>query len=87
MPNRIFLGHVPTDLMKHTKRLLSLLTVLLFASAQVTHAQRSDRGSKDSEAIGARAEPEAAGIAWFGTWAGALAEAKRTNRPILLTLR
>ncbi len=27
--------------------------------------------------------PTAPGIAWFGTWVEALAEAKRTNRPIL----
>ncbi|MEL6431367.1 MAG: hypothetical protein AAFR54_19500 [Planctomycetota bacterium] len=27
--------------------------------------------------------PDAAGIAWFGTWEGALTEAKRTGRPIL----
>ena len=27
--------------------------------------------------------PTEPGIAWFGTWEGALAEAKRTQRPIL----
>ena len=30
-----------------------------------------------------QAAPDAAGIAWFGTWDAALAEAKRTRRPIL----
>ena len=28
--------------------------------------------------------PQEPGIAWFGTWAGGLAEAERTGRPILL---
>ena len=30
------------------------------------------------------AETSGGGIEWFGTWKGALAEAKRTGRPILL---
>lgn len=32
---------------------------------------------------GEQSAPETAGIAWFGTWEAALAEAKRTKRPIL----
>jgi hypothetical protein len=32
----------------------------------------------------AAAEPAAGKIAWFGTWQGGLAEARRTGRPILL---
>lgn len=64
--------------------LLCVLVGLVLSAP--AHAQRPDRGTGGKAAgdIGPRAEPEAAGIAWFGTWDGALAEATRTGRPILL---
>lgn len=70
--------------MKYAPRLLPLLGLLLFASAEPANAQRGQRRSKPTGDIGLRTEPESAGIAWFGTLDGALAEAKRTDRPILL---
>ena len=68
------------------------LTYLLLLScslgaADLTFAQRGQgrRGeqSRDKGPVEVHEVPTAAGIAWFGTWDAALAEAKRTNRPIL----
>ena len=77
--------------MTHTKRLPSLsllgMGALLLASSPLLEAQRGARGQRQQKSggdIGAQVQPENAGIAWFGTWDGALAEAKRTDRPILL---
>ena len=41
-------------------------------------------GAKDPPATATKTE-KAAGITWFATWDQALAEANRTNRPILFT--
>ena len=86
------LHHNPT----HMQRRI-LLTALLglglsSAFASLPEAQRSsrsgrDRSSDEGRAVGpleTHTAPESAGIAWFGTWDGALEEAKRTGRPILL---
>lgn len=70
--------------MRQTASLLPLLGLLFFAVTPDALAQRSDRRADDGGSIGLRVTPEASGIAWFGTWEGALSEAKRTNRPILL---
>ncbi len=44
-------------------------------------AQGRDRGPAAPEV---HEVPTDAGIAWFGSWQAGLAEAKRTDRPILL---
>ncbi|MFK7740619.1 MAG: hypothetical protein AB8H80_09875 [Planctomycetota bacterium] len=67
--------------MKTTFRLASVMGALLIAFSPPATAQR--RAAKGG-GIGVRTEPTAAGVSWFGTWEGALAEAKRVNRPILL---
>ncbi|MEM6572194.1 MAG: hypothetical protein AAF957_27515 [Planctomycetota bacterium] len=71
--------------MNQIARLAPLVGLFLLASAPDAEAQRR-RGERAPTAddIGVRVEPESAGIAWFGTLDGALAEAKRTGRPILL---
>jgi hypothetical protein len=71
--------------MKLRADLKTLLCVFaMLVAVDLTGAQRSDRGGKPTPESGVRVEPEDAGVAWFGTWAGALAEASRTRRPILL---
>ncbi len=64
------------------------LLILALAAATGTHAvaaQRPDSGRRGGPVgpLEVHEPPAAAGIAWFGTWDGALAEAKRTGRPIL----
>ncbi len=44
---------------------------------------RGDRRGGPPGPLAEQAPPDAPGIAWFGTWDAALAEAKRTRRPIL----
>lgn len=66
----------------------SLLLVLLGACAlsAAANAQRSEGRQRRGGAVGpveVHEAPASAGIAWFGTWEGALAEAERTKRPIL----
>ncbi len=51
------------------------------ASAQAPGPQ--GRGGRPPGPVEVHAEPAGPGIAWFGTWDAALAEAKRTQRPIL----
>lgn len=56
------------------------------AAAQPAEAQRGrsrDRDRTNRGPLETHEVPEAAGIAWFGTWEAAKAEAKRTGRPIL----
>lgn len=74
--------------MNHTRNLLVL--ALAAATGTLASAQRPGAGGADSGRRGGAVgplevhePPAAAGIAWFGTWDGALAEAKRTGRPIL----
>ena len=71
------------------RSLMSLLGSLALA-APLAVAQQSSQPSEGrrmaapSKGLGVRSAPEEPGISWFGTWDGALAEAKRTRRPILL---
>lgn len=63
-----------------------LLLACGLGAADLTMAQRGPRRGEQSRAKGpveVHEVPTAAGIAWFGTWDEARAEAKRTKRPIL----
>ena len=62
----------------HTSCLIPILA-LLTAGTESIRAQRTRPGAVD-----VHQQPAAPGIAWFGVWSEALAEAQRTNRPILL---
>lgn len=58
---------------------LPFFLAAVFAAPLLAQGRRGgDRGP-----LPVHEPPAAAGIAWFGTWEGALAEAKRTGRPIL----
>ncbi len=72
--------------MPSTGRFAPLITAALLAAALLTGASSlcAQRSGRAYEQIGVRTEPNAAGVAWFGTWDAALAEARRTRRPILL---
>ncbi|MEO0663746.1 MAG: hypothetical protein AAFZ87_19605 [Planctomycetota bacterium] len=62
----------------------ALAAALLTLSTHDAEAQRRQRGpDHERGALPVHEAPDAAGIAWFGTWEGALTEAKRTGRPIL----
>lgn len=61
------------------KRLIPFLALTTLALSPVATAQRGGA----PRALPEHEQPETAGVAWFGTWDAALAEAKRTNRPIL----
>jgi len=66
-------------------RHLLVLSLALFCSGDAL-AQRPESSGRRGGAVGpldVHEVPEGPGIAWFGTWDGALAEAKRTGRPIL----
>lgn len=63
-----------------------LILALAAATGSLASAQRPDSSGRRGGAVGpleVHEPPTAAGIAWFGTWDGALAEAVRTGRPIL----
>lgn len=53
------------------------------ALAQAPGGGVQGRGGRPPGPLEVHAEPAGPGIAWFGTWDAALAEAKRTQRPIL----
>lgn len=63
---------------------LALLGAALPPTAEpAAPQQRRGQADRPKGPLDEHVEPEAPGIAWFGTWDGALAEAKRTGRPIL----
>ncbi len=66
--------------MKTSTRLASLL-VAAVTTATFTAAAPAAQGPKGP--LESHIPPTEAGIAWFGTWTGALEEAKRSKRPIL----
>ena len=59
-----------------------MLAVALGAPLTAQGRRGQDRGP-DRGPLAVHEPPSEAGIAWFGTWEGALAEAERTGRPIL----
>ena len=65
--------------MTNSWKSLLILGLLLTAAArpEMTAAPPSAAAATDREQY-------PAGVAWFGTWEGALAEATRTGKPILL---
>lgn len=63
--------------------LLAPSLALLVTPASAQRTPRDGGRSTPKGAVEVHVAPDAAGIAWFGTWSGALAEAKRTGRPIL----
>ncbi len=60
-----------------------LLTLLCATPGQAQRGSRNQDGGPP-KAPATLEVPTTEGIAWFGTWEGGLAEAKRTGRPILL---
>jgi hypothetical protein len=60
---------------------LSLLLVLCGLSWTLSDAALAQGRSRG--ALPVHEAPKEAGIAWFGSWDAAFAEAKRTKRPIL----
>lgn len=63
-------------------KLMTAFVLCALLAAEASWAQgRRDEGDRGPLAV--HEAPTEAGIAWFGTWESALAEAKRTNRPIL----
>ena len=63
-----------------------LLIACSLGAADLVMAQRGGGRREQGRAPGpveVHEVPTSAGIAWFGTWDQALAEAKRTDRPIL----
>ena len=69
---------------KAAMRILRILSLLLFLCPLV----RADVLTADADAVPGPdreiASEYPAGVAWWGTWDGALSEAKRTGKPILL---
>lgn len=64
--------------------ILSLLTLGAADSAAAQERRpRPERGDRPTGPLEVHQPPTEQGIAWFGTWDAALAEAKRTQRPIL----
>ncbi|MGE4619111.1 MAG: hypothetical protein AAEJ04_04800 [Planctomycetota bacterium] len=59
----------------------SLLTIILLPLL-VTPAEAT--GSQPRAQAGDQITEYPAGVAWWGTWEGALAEGQRTEKPILL---
>lgn len=54
--------------------------LIFLLAAPLAYSQRGNRGASN---IGASPQPVGeAGIMWYTTWDTALAEAKRSNRPI-----
>ena len=69
--------------MKITRKTALTAAFALTAMPLLVAAQRPGSRGTDRGPLPVYEAPEAAGIAWFGTWEAALEEAKRTQRPIL----
>ncbi|MEM9379514.1 MAG: hypothetical protein AAGB93_06135 [Planctomycetota bacterium] len=72
--------------MNRTSLTLTLSLLTLTAAAPAAAQEGRPRPDRDGRPVGpaeVHEPPTEQGIAWFGTWDAALAEAKRTRRPIL----
>lgn len=71
--------------MKSLKQSLALAALLAAAGPLLASTQRGPGGQRSGPVgpLEVHEAPTAPGIAWFGTWAEAQAEAERTGRPIL----
>lgn len=59
---------------------MRLIFLIFLLASSIAYSQRRGRGASD---VGASPQPMGeAGIMWYTTWETALAEAKRSNRPI-----
>ena len=74
--------------MKYTRSYATVLVLAGLLAAAPADAQRDHPrgpgGPPREEAAATLEVPTEPSIAWFGTWEAGLAEAKRTDRPILL---
>lgn len=77
----------PVRPMKISSRFASLLVaaapVMVPVTATVTAAAASPPVQGPKGPLESHVPPTEPGIAWFGTWAGALEASKRSGRPIL----
>jgi ABC-type sugar transport system substrate-binding protein len=73
--------------MRPASRLAATLLLALGGLAAPLAAQEGPQpppgGARPAGPLPVHEEPTQPGIAWFGTWSEALAEAQRTNRPLL----
>jgi hypothetical protein len=73
--------------MRHLTRLPATLLLALGTLALSLAAQEGPQplpaGARPPGPLPVHEEPTEPGIAWFGTWSEALAEAQRTGRPML----
>lgn len=73
-----------------TRHLLPIAVLALTCAFAPSTAFAQDKPQSPSKATSkatsaAKQSAQPTGITWFGTWEQALAEAKRSNRPILFT--
>ena len=73
------LTHNGDDIMHRTATTLSIVAALSFAASAA--AAETDETTQTTSSAAVEVE---AGVAWYGDWDAALAEAKRSNRPIML---
>lgn len=72
--------HRPLQLLAAALLALGALPAPLSAQAG---PQQPPAGARPPGPLPVHEEPTEPGIAWFGTWSEALAEAQRTGRPLL----
>lgn len=66
-----------------TLQIALLCSPVAFGAPTQTQAPRDSGRTRPPGPVEVQEVPTEPGIAWFGTWEAALAEAKRTGRPIL----